>query len=78
MSTVPFPGSRRRALLLGAAIVLLHWLALRWLGGQVGARRELAFEPMPMVARLLAPEPPPAAPAPPRPVRKPAPRLQSA
>jgi hypothetical protein len=78
MSTAPFSASRRRALLLGAAVVLLHWLALHWLGAQITAPRERLFDRQPpaVLARLLAAEPvaAPAPPTPPAPGRKPAPR----
>jgi hypothetical protein len=78
MSTAPFSASRRRALLLGAAVVLLHWLALHWLGAQITAPRERLFDRQPpaVLARLLAAEPvaASAAPTPPAPGRKPAPR----
>lgn len=78
MSTAPFSASRRRALVLGAAIVLLHWLALLWFGAQITAPRERWFDRQPatLVARLLAAEP--AAPSPPTPVRKATPRPKHA
>jgi hypothetical protein len=78
MSTAPFSASRRRALVLGAAIVLLHWLALHWFSAQITAPRERWFDRQPatVVARLLAAEP--AAPPPPTPVRKAAPRPKPA
>jgi hypothetical protein len=78
MSTAPFSASRRRALVLGAAIVLLHWLALLWFGAQITAPRERWFDRQPatLVARLLAAEP--AAPPPPTPVRKATPRPKHA
>jgi hypothetical protein len=72
MSTVLFPARRRRALLLGVAVVLLHWMVLRWLGAQVAMPGERTFgaAPVELAARLLPPEPkPPAA----RPVVKRAP-----
>lgn len=77
MSTAPFSASRRRALVLGAAIVLLHWLALLWLGAQITAPRERWFDRQPatLVARLLAAEP---ATPPPTPVRKATPRPKHA
>jgi hypothetical protein len=65
MSTPPFPARSRRRLLLGAAIVLVHWLVLRWLGGQVDAphARLADGEPLMVLAQLHAPVPKPAAPA---------------
>jgi hypothetical protein len=65
MSTHPFPARSRRRLLLGAAILLLHWLALRWLGGQLDAphARLADDEPMMVLAQLHAPAPKPPAPA---------------
>jgi hypothetical protein len=79
MSTTPFSSSRRRALVLGAAVVLLHLLALRWFGAQITAPRERWFdrEQPAVVARLLGAEPA-AAPPPPAPVRKAAPRPKRA
>jgi hypothetical protein len=79
MSTAPFSASRRRALVLGAAIVLLHWLALLWFGAQITAPRERWFDRQPatLVARLLAAEPA-APPPPPTPVRKATPRPKHA
>jgi hypothetical protein len=78
MSTAPFSASRRRPLVLGAAIVLLHWLALLWFGAQITAPRERWFDRQPatLVARLLAAEP--AAPPPPTPVRTATPRPKHA
>jgi hypothetical protein len=78
MNDPTFPARRRRALVLGVAILLLHWLALRWLGGQVGAPRQRVpgGEHDMLFAQVLAPVPRPA-PPPPRPllVREPEPEL---
>jgi hypothetical protein len=51
---------------LGAAILLLHWLAFRWLGGQLVTphARVAGEEPVIMLAQLRAPAPERAAPPP--------------
>jgi hypothetical protein len=65
MNDPTFPARRRRALVLGAAILVLHWLALRWLGAQTATPHPRVFDPerTMVVAHLLAREPRPAAPA---------------
>ncbi|TFW30821.1 DUF3108 domain-containing protein [Massilia horti] len=59
MSDVPLSARPGRALVLGAAIVLLHWLVLRWLGAQVEAPRErhVEQEAVTLLAQLPAPQP---------------------
>jgi hypothetical protein len=63
MVTASFLVRWRRPLVLGAAILLLHWLALRWLGGQLGMphARMAEEEPVMVVAQLRAAPPQPAA-----------------
>jgi hypothetical protein len=71
-----FSARSRRPLVLGAAILLMHWLALRWLGGQLGTphARLAGEEAVIVLAQLRAPVPKPVTSAP-EPVRHRAPAL---
>lgn len=66
MSSAFFRLHRRRALVLGALILLLHWAVLDWFKGQLGHRSvHLTEEPELMAHVLPAPaRPPPPAPEP--------------
>lgn len=66
MSSAFFRLHRRRALVLGALILLLHWAVLDWFKGQLGHRSvHLPEEPELMAHVLPAPaRPPPPAPEP--------------
>jgi hypothetical protein len=66
MSITTLSARSRRPLVLGAAILSLHWLALRWLGGQLGTphARPADEEAVMVLAQLRAPAPKPAAPMP--------------
>jgi hypothetical protein len=68
MGPAPFLRRQRRALVLGALVIALHWLALEWLGAQMRTRVAAPDpERVTVLAQLLAPEPkPPAARPPPR------------
>ena len=68
MSSASFFRQRRRALVLGTLVVLLHWAALRVFEANLGATRGFASDggPAAMLAQLL-PSPPPAVDAPPAP-----------
>jgi hypothetical protein len=68
MSTTPFLRRWRRPLVLGAAILALHWLALLGLGGRMGAPRARPADPAPeaVLALLRARAPEPVPPAPPQ------------
>lgn len=71
----PFPPQRRRALVFGALVVLLHWLALGWLtAGTEGLALPMRDgDALVSVAELL---PAPSRPAPPpEPVPPPAPKM---
>jgi hypothetical protein len=59
MGTATFLVRWRRPLVLGAAILLLHWLAFRWLGGQLATphARVAGEEPMIILAQLRPPAP---------------------
>jgi hypothetical protein len=79
MSTL-FPAQRRRSLVLGLVVILLHWTVLGWLNGQIGrdgrrvdAERQTAYAQL--VPAEPAPVPPPARPLPVReqPLPQPAP-----
>jgi hypothetical protein len=77
MNDPTFPARRRRALVLGAAILILHWLVLRWLGAQTATLHPRVFEAdrTLVVALLFARQPKPAAAAPgPRQHSRPPPR----
>lgn len=78
MNDVPLSARPGRALVLGAAIVLLHWLALRWLGAQVAAPRErhVEREAVTVLTQLAAPQPRAPAVPPFTPVFEPAPQPQ--
>ncbi|WP_229459443.1 DUF3108 domain-containing protein [Massilia cavernae] len=75
------PPFRLRLPVVAGATILLHYLALGWVGGRIGMPQqdvELA-EPVAIVAQLRAPPPAaqaPASPAPPK--KKPAPRRRAA
>jgi hypothetical protein len=58
MTDPTFPARRPRALVLGAAILVLHWLALRWLAAQTATVHPRMFEPdrIIVLAQLPAPE----------------------
>ncbi|MBQ5948209.1 DUF3108 domain-containing protein [Massilia sp. ST3] len=75
MSSASFFRQRRRALVLGTLVVLLHWMALRLIDANMGVPRQFAGEggPDAMLAQLL-PAPKPAG-APPAPVPLPVPKL---
>jgi hypothetical protein len=65
MSSAFFRLHRRRALVLGALILLLHWTALQWFKGQLGHRTVHLLEEPELMAHLLqTPAKPPPAPEP--------------
>ncbi|MEH6435674.1 DUF3108 domain-containing protein [Massilia sp. DD77] len=76
MSSASFFRQRRRALVLGTLVVLLHWMALRLIDANMGIPRQFAGEggPDAMLAQLL-PAPKHAAGMPPAPLPLPVPKL---
>lgn len=62
MSSAFFQLHRRRALVLGALILLLHWIVLGWFKGQLGHRSVHVLDEPELLAQLLPtpPKPPPA------------------
>jgi len=77
MGIASYIAGRRRALVLGTLIVLLHVLLFSWIGGYAGLPRSLTPPAMDMVQTHLLPDPMPAPPPepPPAPPPKPLPPL---
>ena len=76
MTIASFLSRRRRILVVCAASVLLHYVAIGWVGARIGPGLADSSEaaPEPIMAALLAPPaPPPAAPAPAAKAPRPAP-----
>ncbi|GAB3461825.1 hypothetical protein GCM10027321_22790 [Massilia terrae] len=68
MSSAFFRLHRRRALVLGALIVLLHWTVLTWFSGQLGHRRVHILDEPELLAELLPTPPKPLPPPEPLPL----------
>ncbi|NHZ82555.1 DUF3108 domain-containing protein [Massilia sp. CCM 8695] len=74
MTIASFLSRRRRALVIGTATVLLHYLAISFVGARIGLAPLTAPDPEPVtiIAALHAPAPPAAPVPPPKPTPKPA------